>query len=153
MNRIAFSLRSIKGREYIYRHVNSNTPYYTTTKHFTTSPPNSLPPHHLSQITSFIRVNHAGEIGANYIYKAQLQVFKHHQDLTPILQEMLDHEERHLRAFEELLREFKVRQSVLVPVWKVAGYLLGGVTALLGKEAAMACTEAVETAVGEHYDK
>lgn len=29
---------------------------------------------------------------------------------------------------------------------------LGAGTALLGKEAAMACTVAVETAIGEHYD-
>lgn len=31
--------------------------------------------------------------------------------------------------------------------------ILGAGTALLGKEAAMACTVAVETAIGEHYDR
>ena len=30
--------------------------------------------------------------------------------------------------------------------------LAGAGSALLGKEAAMACTVAVETAIGEHYD-
>ena len=41
-------------------------------------------------------------------------------------------------------------------LWDVAdmvGFGLGAVTALMGKEAAMACTEAVETVIGEHYDE
>ena len=42
---------------------------------------------------------------------------------------------------------------MLSDVAKAAGYGLGIVTALLGKEAAMACTEAVETVIGEHYDE
>lgn len=32
-------------------------------------------------------------------------------------------------------------------------YFVGVGSALMGKEAAMACTVAVETAIGEHYDK
>ena len=35
----------------------------------------------------------------------------------------------------------------------MAGYILGAGTALMGKEAAMACTEAVETVIGEHYNE
>ena len=35
----------------------------------------------------------------------------------------------------------------------VAGFGLGAVTALMSKEAAMTCTEAVETVIGEHYDE
>jgi len=42
---------------------------------------------------------------------------------------------------------------MLSDVAKAAGYGLGVLTALLGKEAAMACTEAVETVIGEHYDE
>ncbi|KAF9399169.1 ubiquinone biosynthesis monooxygenase Coq7 [Podila epigama] len=34
----------------------------------------------------------------------------------------------------------------------MAGFALGAGTALLGKEAAMACTEAVETVIGGHYN-
>ncbi len=46
-----------------------------------------------------------------------------------------------------------VRPTLLWDVAKVAGYGLGVGTALLGREAAMACTEAVETVIGEHYDE
>lgn len=38
------------------------------------------------------------------------------------------------------------------PLWNVAGYALGVGTALLGEKAAMACTEAVETEIGGHYN-
>jgi ubiquinone biosynthesis monooxygenase Coq7 len=39
-----------------------------------------------------------------------------------------------------------------MPLWSVAGYTLGVVTGFLGKEAAMACTVAVETEIGNHYN-
>ena len=40
----------------------------------------------------------------------------------------------------------------MTPIWRVAGWGLGAVTAAMGKEAAMACTSVVETVIGEHYD-
>ncbi|KAH9977152.1 ubiquinone biosynthesis protein Coq7 [Lactifluus volemus] len=48
--------------------------------------------------------------------------------------------------------QHQIRPTILWEVVKVAGFGLGAVTALMGKEAAMACTEAVETVIGEHYD-
>jgi ubiquinone biosynthesis monooxygenase Coq7 len=46
-----------------------------------------------------------------------------------------------------------VRPTLLSPVWHVAGYALGAATALLGPEAAMACTSAIETEIDRHYGK
>jgi ubiquinone biosynthesis monooxygenase Coq7 len=40
---------------------------------------------------------------------------------------------------------------MLLPLWHVAGYALGAVTAAMGERAAMACTVAVEEAIDEHY--
>jgi len=40
----------------------------------------------------------------------------------------------------------------MYPVWKVAATALGWSTAVMGREAAMACTEAVETEIGDHYN-
>jgi len=51
----------------------------------------------------------------------------------------------------KIQRQHHVRPTILWEVAQVAGYGLGVVTALMGKEAAMACTEAVETVIGEHY--
>ena len=40
---------------------------------------------------------------------------------------------------------------MMAPLWRVAGFGLGAVTALLGESAAHACTEAVEEVIEEHY--
>ncbi|CAG8765270.1 14120_t:CDS:2, partial [Dentiscutata heterogama] len=66
--------------------------------------------------------------------------------------EMWDQEKHHLRTFDEMIPRYRVRPTLLRPVWEAAGFILGVSTALMGKEAAMACTEAVETVIGEHYN-
>ena len=58
---------------------------------------------------------------------------------------MWDTEKKHLKVAKQLLVQHKVRPSAFLPLWSLAGTALGSATALLGKEAAMACTEAVET--------
>lgn len=66
---------------------------------------------------------------------------------------MWDQEKKHLSVMDKLQAQYRVRPTVLSDVARTAGYALGFGTALLGKEAAMACTEAVETVIGEHYDE
>lgn len=65
---------------------------------------------------------------------------------------MWDQEVVHLETFDKLLSKHRVRPTALRPIWNVAGYALGVGTALLGEKAAMACTEAVETEIGTHYN-
>jgi ubiquinone biosynthesis monooxygenase Coq7 len=97
-----------------------------------------------------IRVDHAGEYGARRIYEGQLAVLGHRADAAPI-RHMAEQEQRHLQAFDRLIADRRVRPSALHPLWHVAGYALGAATALLGREAAMACTVAVEEVIDEHY--
>lgn len=66
---------------------------------------------------------------------------------------MWDQEIEHLRTFEQLIAKQNVRPTVLLPLYSLAGYMLGATTALLGKEAAMACTIAVEETITDHYNK
>jgi ubiquinone biosynthesis monooxygenase Coq7 len=103
-------------------------------------------------LDSMIRVNQAGEQGALDIYRGQLSVFKD----TPheaIIQEMYDQEHVHKQLFDQLMQERQVRPTFLSPLWRMAGYGLGKVTALLGKESAMVCTEAVEEVICDHYQQ
>lgn len=102
-----------------------------------------------------LRVDHSGEIAANTIYIAQARMFELLGDKTTanMCMEMLETEKKHLRVTEKLLDQHRVRPSALNPVWGLAGSVLGGATALFGKEGAMAATEAVETVIGEHYDE
>lgn len=68
------------------------------------------------------------------------------------LQHMKKGEEVHLQTLERVMSERRVRPTALLPLWHAAGFALGAATALMGKEAAMACTVAVETAIGAHYN-
>ncbi len=101
-------------------------------------------------IEQIIRVNQAGEYGAKRIYQGQLAVLKG-SEAAPVLEDMLAQEEKHLEKFNALVAARNVRPTVLEPLWHVAGFALGAATALMGKEAAMACTAAVEEVIGEHY--
>ncbi len=101
------------------------------------------------EIEQMIRVDHAGEYGAIRIYKGQMAILKN----TPVLEEMLAHEQEHLDAFEELIAQRRVRPTVFTPLWHVAGFALGAATALMGEKAAMACTIAVEETIDEHYQE
>lgn len=65
---------------------------------------------------------------------------------------MWDQEKKHRAKFEELITKYRVRPTVLIPIWNVAGFILGAGTALMGEKAAMACTVAVETVITEHYN-
>ena len=101
-------------------------------------------------IARIVRVDHAGEYGAKRIYEGQLAVLKG-PDAEPVLREMLDQELAHLDRFDQELSDRQIRPTALQPLWHIAGFALGAGTALLGREAAMACTVAVEEVIDEHY--
>ncbi|CAG4953867.1 unnamed protein product [Colias eurytheme] len=103
---------------------------------------------HLDEI---IRVDHAGELGADRIYAGQMAVLGTSKE-GPLIQHMWEQEKKHREKFEELISKYRVRPTVMMPLWNVAGFALGAGTALLGKEAAMACTVAVETVIVDHYN-
>lgn len=102
-------------------------------------------------IDRMLRVDHAGETGAVHIYAGQLSVLGGTGDAAT-LEEMGSHERAHLARFNELLPRHRTRPSALLPLWRAAGYALGAGSAALGREAAYAVTEAVESAITEHYD-
>ena len=101
-------------------------------------------------VESMIRVDHAGEYGAMRIYAGQLAFLKDAKS-RELVEHMQAQEKRHLETFEGLMRERKVRPTVLMPLWHAAGYALGAATALLGEKAAFACTVAVESVIDKHY--
>ena len=102
------------------------------------------------EFARMLRVDHAGEYGATRIYEGQLDVLGRGR-AGGVIRQMAEAEKRHLARFETLLQERRVRPTLLRPLWNVAGYALGAATALLGEQAAMACTVAVEEVIDEHY--
>lgn len=103
-------------------------------------------------VEAMIRVDHAGEYGAVRIYEGQLAVLGRRSSKTAAaIRRMAEQEQRHLKAFDTLINERRVRPTALEPLWRIAGFALGATTALLGEKAAMACTAAVEEVIDEHY--
>lgn len=102
------------------------------------------------QVARMIRVDHAGEYGAQRIYQGQIAVLGE-TEIGPTLEHMAEQEQAHLAAFDRMIVERRVRPTLLHPLWHVAGFALGAGTALMGRRAAMACTVAVEEVIDEHY--
>lgn len=101
-------------------------------------------------VERILRVDHAGEYGAKRIYDGQLAVLGRSPS-APTIRHMAQQEQEHLDAFDRLLPQRRVRPTLLSPLWHVGGFALGAVSALMGEKAAMACTEAVEDVIDQHY--
>lgn len=122
-------------------------------------------------VDKFVRVDHAGELGADRIYAGQMAVLgenelivrllnalikfmflEGHTKVGPTIKHMWDQEIVHRREMERMIKKHRVRPTIMTPFWNIAGFALGAGTALLGEKAAMACTVAVETVIVEHYN-
>lgn len=102
---------------------------------------------------SMLRVNQAGEYGATRIYAGQLAVLRRNCPEAKLIARMAAQEQQHLDRFNTLMGGRRVRPTALQPIWNVAGFALGAVTALMSEEAALACTDAVETEIDRHYSQ
>jgi ubiquinone biosynthesis monooxygenase Coq7 len=98
-----------------------------------------------------LRVDQAGEYGATRIYAGQLAVLRPNCPEAKLIARMAAQEQRHLNRFNQLIAERRVRPTALQPLWNVAGFALGAATALMSEQAALACTDAVETEIDKHY--
>lgn len=112
---------------------------------------NSCPSKPSKMVDEIIRVDHAGELGADRIYAGQMAVLGN-GPMGPTIKHMWEQERVHREEFEKLINDYRVRPTVMTPFWNVAGFALGAGTALMGEKAAMACTVAVETVIVDHYN-
>jgi len=106
-------------------------------------------------VEQVIRVDQAGEFGAVRIYEGQLAALRwtgrSNGEAGRKIANMARAEREHRAAFDKIMTRRRVRPTLLSPLWSVAGFGLGAVTALMGEKAAMACTVAVEETIDEHY--
>ncbi|HLI66637.1 MAG TPA: demethoxyubiquinone hydroxylase family protein [Caulobacteraceae bacterium] len=117
-------------------------------------PPRPGPGQTRARRAEMLRVDHAGELAAVFIYRGQRAVFGQAPAKARILgqiEQMEAHEAEHLAAFNERLTAEQVRPTLLAPLWRAAAFALGATTALMGEKAAHACTEAVESVIEGHY--
>lgn len=103
------------------------------------------------QTERMLRVDQAGEYGATRIYAGQRAVMGNRAPLAGEVAAMAEQEAAHLARFDRLMTARGARPTALQPLWSAAGYALGAATALIGPEAAMACTAAIEQEIDRHY--
>ena len=94
----------------------------------------------MSKMARMLRVDQAGEYGATRIYAGQLAVMGDRAPHAAEIAAMATQEAQHRARFDAMIAARGVRPTALQPLWNVAGYALGAATALIGPEAAMACT-------------
>ncbi|MEO7248387.1 MAG: demethoxyubiquinone hydroxylase family protein [Novosphingobium sp.] len=105
----------------------------------------------LNRFAAMVRVDQAGEFGATRIYAGQMAVMGNRAPQAAEVAAMAAQEADHCARFDRLMAERGVRPTLLQPLWSLAGFALGAATALIGPEAAMACTAAIETEIDRHY--
>lgn len=104
-----------------------------------------------SRSDRMLRVDQAGEYGATRIYAGQMAVMGDRGPHASEIAAMAAQEADHRARLDAMIAARGVRPTALQPIWSVAGYALGAATALLGPEAAMACTAAIEEEIDRHY--
>ena len=104
------------------------------------------------KLEEIIRVNHAGELGAQDIYKNQIKFCKDGK-LKKELEKISQEEKIHYDYFENLILKKRIRPTLMSPAWKVGSFFLGAITSRLGPNYVYACTEAVEEVIVKHYQE
>ena len=97
-----------------------------------------------------LRSDQAGEAGAVAIYQGILAVSRN-EDVRRFAKAHLETEKRHLKVINGLCPDSQ--QSMLVPLWRICGFLTGAIPAAFGAKAVFVTIDAVETFVDRHYMK
>ena len=103
-------------------------------------------------IAGLMRVNHAGEVCAQALYKGQALT----AELKHIKEQMLksaDEEIDHLSWCETRLAELNSKPSILNPAWYMASYLLGAIAGLIGDKWSLSFVAETENQVVSHITK
>jgi len=107
-----------------------------------------------NKIEEFLRVDHAGERGAIKIYEGQLlalNTFVKDEKLKKMIEEMKNHEKKHLDFFNKEIKKRNIKPTKLLPLWDLLGVGLGFGSVMMGKKATMLCTASVEEVIDGHY--
>ena len=103
------------------------------------------------KLEEIIRVNHAGELGAQNIYNSQIK-FCRDNKLKKKLEKISQEEKVHYDFFEDQILKKELDQQLCLQLGKLEVFFLGAITSRLGLNYVHACTEAVEEVIVKHYE-
>ena len=95
-----------------------------------------------------LRSDHAGEIGAIWIYRGILATSRN-SEVRDFARQHLETEKQHLKLIDGFLD--RDHRSWLLPLWRVAGFLTGALPSIFSSQAVFATVSTVETFVVSHY--
>jgi ubiquinone biosynthesis monooxygenase Coq7 len=96
-----------------------------------------------------MRVNHAGEIAAQGLYRGQATLSRSNST-REFMQRAAGEEGDHLAWCEDRLRELNERPSVLNPLWYLGSFALGAAAAALGDQLSLGFVRETERQVEGH---
>jgi ubiquinone biosynthesis monooxygenase Coq7 len=96
-----------------------------------------------------MRVNHAGEIAAQGLYRGQA-VLSRSDSTRQFMQRAAAEEGDHLAWCEDRLRELNAQPSLLNPLWYLGSFALGAAAAALGDELSLGFVTETERQVEGH---
>ncbi len=98
-----------------------------------------------------MRVNHAGEVSAQALYRGQAMVAREDR-LRRNLLEAAEEEGRHLKWCEERIGELNGRRSLLTPLWYAGSFGIGAFAGLLGDRSSLGFLAETEAQVESHLE-
>ena len=99
--------------------------------------------------TRLMRVDHAGEVCAQALYRGQIAVARNAQVRT-LLERAANEETEHLAWTEQRLSELGGRKSVLNPLWYFNSFAIGVVSGLIGDRWSLGFLAETERQVEQH---
>jgi ubiquinone biosynthesis monooxygenase Coq7 len=96
-----------------------------------------------------MRVNHAGEVAAQALYRGQALTARD-PGLSAALRHAAQEENDHLAWCEQRLRELRGRTSVLNPLWYAGSFAIGALAGVFGRGASLGFVAETERQVEAH---
>ena len=100
-------------------------------------------------IAGLMRINHAGEVGAQGLYQGQALTAKLDR-IRAKLEQAANEENEHLAWCEQRLKELKSQPSVLNPLWYLGSLLIGVVAGAAGDQWSLGFVAETERQVTQH---
>ena len=98
-----------------------------------------------------MRVNHAGEVSAQALYRGQALVARK-DSLRRTLLQAAEEEGRHLKWCEDRIGELNGRRSFLTPLWYAGSFGIGALAGLFGDRKSLGFLAETEAQVESHLE-
>jgi ubiquinone biosynthesis monooxygenase Coq7 len=111
-----------------------------------------LSPREQTHAAGLMRVNNAGEVAAQGLYRGQALTARE-QALGSAMQQAADEENEHLNWCQRRLAEFERRRSLLDGAWYWGSFAIGALAGMAGDKWSLGFVKETENQVCEHLER